>query len=328
MLNRLFLTALLALSSLVLTSPAKASEVCNETSYVIEAAMAWRTPAGLAVEGWSDILPGTCSQMGPEADTEQYLYARSTKAYLGGIREWRGGQQICVDEEDFAFEGVADCEALGLESRAFRALNDAERSRTVLVELADFKDRAEEAGLQRLLQAAGYDINVIDGYAGRRTRRQVAAFERDIERQFGADRTGLLQALHAHALERNAEAGLRVCNDTQLPMGVTVSRATGDGWETRGWWRVAAGACAHAISAHITANETYVYAQLIDGDQLRPLAAGTERFCIAPARFTSEQRDNCENTGFEGALFRAAPEPDAGGATLHLSVEDFEEPLP
>lgn len=328
MLNRLMLAVLITFAALTLTSPAKAGEVCNETSYVIEAAMAWRTPAGLAVEGWSELLPGGCAQMGPQDDSEQYLYARSTKAYLGGIREWRGGQQICVDEEDFAFEGVADCDALGLESRAFRALNETERSRTVLVELADFKERAEEAGLQRLLQAAGYDINVIDGYAGRRTRRQAAAFQNDIDQQFGADRSGLLQALHAHALDRNAEAGLRVCNDTQLPMGVAVSRATGESWETRGWWRVAVGACAQVISAHITANETYVYAQLIDGDQLRPLAAGTERFCLAPARFTSEQRDNCENSGFEGALFRAAPEPDAGGVTLHLSVEDFEEPLP
>jgi len=328
MLNRLLMAVLILLPALALSSPAKAGQVCNETSYIIEAAMAWRTPAGLAVEGWAQIAPGGCAEMGPEEDTEQYLYARSTKAYLGGVREWRGGQSICVDEDDFSFEGVAECEALGLESRAFRQLNEAERNRTVLVELADFKERAEEAGLQRLLQAAGYDINVIDGYAGRRTRRQVSAFETDVERQFGSDRTALLQALHDRALERNANAGLQVCNDTQLPMGAAVARATGNGWETRGWWRIAPGACAQAVSARITANETYVYAQLIDGDRLRPMAAGTERFCIAPARFTSEQRDECETTGFEGALFRAAPAPEAGGATLRFGIEDFEEPLP
>jgi hypothetical protein len=74
----------------------------------------------------------------------------------------------------------------------------------VLVELADYGDRAEEAGLQRLLQSAGYDINVIDGYAGRRTRRQIAAFEAISTAAFGADRSELIEALHQRALERNS----------------------------------------------------------------------------------------------------------------------------
>jgi uncharacterized membrane protein len=72
--------------------------VCNETSFMVEAAKAWRTPSGLAVEGWTRIAPGGCAEIGPATDTEQYLYARSTRAYLGGVREWRGSLDICVDE--------------------------------------------------------------------------------------------------------------------------------------------------------------------------------------------------------------------------------------
>jgi hypothetical protein len=45
-----------------------------------------------------------------------------------------------------------------------------------------------------------------------------------------------------------------------------VARATGDGFETRGWWRIAPGGCAQTLSAQLTGGETYVHAQLIDGD--------------------------------------------------------------
>ncbi|WP_022701430.1 DUF1036 domain-containing protein [Oceanicaulis alexandrii] len=325
MLNRIMLALVLMLG---FGGAAQAGQVCNETSFMVEAAKAWRTPSGLAVEGWARIAPGGCAEIGPATDTEQYLYARTTRAYLGGVREWRGSLDICVDEADFAFEGVADCETLGLETRKFRQLTDAERDSAVLVEVADFGDRAEEAGLQRLLQSAGYDINVIDGYAGRRTRRQVAAFEADIGRSFGADRSDLIQALHERALERNTSLGLQVCNDANLPVGVAVARAVGDGFETRGWWRIAPGGCAQTLSAQLTGDETYVYAQLIDGDALRPLASGTEAFCITPARFTSQTRGECEASGFQPALFRAAPAAENGGSMMRLDLDDFEEPLP
>ena len=176
MLRLLIAVGAVLAAAVAATGSARAGEVCNETSFVVEAAKAWRTESGIAAEGWSRILPGGCADMGPDADIDQYLYARSTPAYLGGVREWRGSLEVCVDEEDFSFEGVADCETLGLQTRGFRRLSEAERTRTVLVEPADYGDRADEAGLQRLLQAAGYDIQVIDGYAGRRTRRQVAGF--------------------------------------------------------------------------------------------------------------------------------------------------------
>ena len=196
---RALLVVMAALAGLAFTAPARAGEVCNETSFMVDVAKAWRTPTGIAAEGWVRIAPGGCGEIGPGPETDQYLYARSTPAYLGGVREWRGGLDVCVDEADFQIEGVADCDALGLETRQFRQLSEPERTRAVLVELADFRERAEEAGLQRLLQAAGYDIRVIDGYAGRRTRRQIDAFESDAGRAFGADRAGLIEALHARA---------------------------------------------------------------------------------------------------------------------------------
>ncbi|MEQ8404110.1 MAG: DUF1036 domain-containing protein [Oceanicaulis sp.] len=325
---RALLVAAAVLAGLAFATPARAGEVCNETSFMVDVAKAWRTPTGIAAEGWVRIAPGGCGEIGPGPETDQYLYARSTPAYLGGVREWRGGLEVCVDEADFQIEGVADCDALGLETRQFRQLGEAERSRAVLVELADYRERAEEAGLQRLLQAAGYDIRVIDGYAGRRTRRQISAFESDVGRAFGADRAGLIEALHTRALERNETAGLRICNDSDLPLAAAVSRAEGEGHLTRGWWRIEPGACAQPLAERLTAGELFVYARLIDGAAMRPISMGREAFCIAPGRFSTELRENCADIGFEAAAFRPAPDPENGGVVVRLSSQDFEEALP
>ncbi len=325
---RMVLALALLMSGLALAAPARAGEVCNETSFMVEAAKAWRTADGLAAEGWVRIAPGGCASVGPDVETEQYLYARSTPAYTGGVREWRGSLDVCVDETDFSFQGVADCDALGLETRQFRRLTEAERDRAVLVELADYRDRAEEAGLQRLLQAAGYDINIIDGYAGRRTRRQIAAFQEDAEEDFGADRGALMEALHAAALARNRNAGLRVCNEADEPLAAAVARAMGDGYEARGWWRIAPGGCAHMLSERLTAGEAFVHARLLGEGGQRRLSGSARRFCVAAGRFTTEEQENCAAIGFEAVSFMPVPEPQDGAVSLVLTADQFEEPRP
>ncbi len=315
-----------SVSLLAATAPrAHAGEVCNETSFVVDVAKAWRAPEGLTVAGWTRILPGQCADIGPDEAADQYLYARSTPAYLGGVREWRGALDACIDEADFEIRGVGDCQALGLETRPFRRLNEAELGRAVLMELEDFGDRAEEAGIQRLLQAAGYDIRTIDGYAGRRTRRQIAAFQNDIDQNFGADRVGLMQALHARALERNGGAGLQVCNEAAAPIAAAVARATGEGYEARGWWRIAPGACAQPLAMRLTEGEVFVHARLMEPSGARAITAGSELFCVGDGRFTTMDREGCTETGFEAAGFRPAPAPENGGARMMLGDDDFDE---
>lgn len=321
--------ALLAavLVAAALTGPAQGGEVCNETSFMLDVAKAWRTTTGLAVEGWTRLAPGACARVGPGADTDQYLYARSTSAYPGGVREWRGALDVCVDETDFAFEGVANCPALGLQTRQFRRLNEAERTRAVLVELDEFGDRAEEAGLQRLLQANGQDIRLIDGFAGRRTRRQIAAFEAEIGQEFGTDRAALIEALHARAVERNARTGLRVCNDAEMPMAAALARVRDGETRVRGWWRIEPGACMRLASDRLVPGEAHVHVRLLTDQGERHLAGADASFCIAPGRFMNDNPDGCERHGFVRANFRAAPAPDAetAGVILRLAAPDFEE---
>ena len=317
------------LGGLAVAAPARAAgEVCNETSYVLDVAKAWRTSTGVAAEGWARIAPGGCAQLGPGPEIDQYLYARSTPAYLGGVREWRGALEVCVDEQDFAIEGVADCDSLGLESRQFRRLTDAERSRAVLAELEDFRDRAQEAGLQRLLMSAGYDIRVVDGFAGRRTRRQVEQFERDAGRSFGADRVSLLAALHEAALERNQKAGLRICNEASDPIAAAIAFGPATSRQSRGWWRIEPGACARPLAERLEPGMLFVHARLMTESGMRPLSGATETWCVSPSLFETAQRTDCEQTGLEPARFRTAPDPVNGGAELRLGDRDFEEAAP
>ncbi|MEE2565832.1 DUF1036 domain-containing protein [Hyphobacterium marinum] len=310
---------------------ARAAEICNETSYIVEAALGWRSNDEIAVEGWTRVRPGECVRAGPDIPAESgeplLLYARSSAAYLGGVREWRGDIPLCVGPSDFSAEGVTDCEALGLEQRGFAILRGEHRQRTVLVEPAGFGDRAEEAGVQRLLQATGADIRAIDGVAGRRTTAAIAAFVRNAGLPRVPERPELIDALEAAALRRNATTGLTLCNETGEAAAAVIARQRNDAWESRGWWRLEPGACARVVAERLTTRAIHVYAELTEGN--RPLSGGVEVFCVAPSRFLSEGRDQCAERGYAQAAFRQIPEPVEGSATLTFGPEDFDaEPAP
>lgn len=324
---------LAALAVLVLAAvfapQARAGEVCNETSYFVDAAKAWSGPNGLSAQGWQRIAPGACARFsGIPQGVNQYLYARTTEAYLGGVREWLGRTPVCIDRANFQLEGATDCEAMGLDMREFRQLAPSERARAVLVEPDNFGSRAQEAGVQRLLQALGYEVRVVDGFAGRRSRTQIAAFERDSGSSFGTNYASLANALHAAALERNREMGLNVCNNASDPVGIAIARQRNERWQSRGWWRIEPGSCMRVIAERLTPGDTFVYAQTINGTQTEPLRRGVETFCVAPGRFTAEGRTGCTERGYTPVLFRTSPVPVDGIARLTLDDADFEDLIP
>ncbi|MCC5980634.1 MAG: DUF1036 domain-containing protein [Oceanicaulis sp.] len=321
------LLAVLVVTTLAAPS-ARAGEVCNETSFYVEAAKAWTTSSGLAVRGWKRIAPGACARFtGIPGGVNQFLYARTTDAYLGGVREWLGRTPACVDTDDFQLEGVADCAAIGLETREFRQLSASERSRAVLVEPADFGTRALEAGVQRLLQSLGYDVRGIDGFAGRRSRAQISQFERDHGTSYGDSYEALIETLHATALERNTRLGLHVCNESSGPVGVAVAAQTNERWDSRGWWHIEEGGCLRVLARRLAAGDAFVFAQRVDASRPEPMRGGVEAFCVAPGRFLAEGRSGCAERGYSSVRFRPSPVPVEGRAELTLTDEDFEDPL-
>ena len=324
--------AALGLSTLGLTAlaaPADAAEICNETSYVADVAAAWAVEGGVAIQGWTRVRPGECADVAEEVDLDAgdqpiFYYAKSSMAYLGGVREWRGTVPLCVDETDFDVVANTRCAALGLASRDFFIREGEEREHTVLVEPADYGRRATVAGIQRLLQSAGYAVTGVDGYDGRSTRRAVSRFLSDAEMGSRPEDGPLIDALEARALERNASSGLTVCNTADGDIAAAIGHRVGEVWQSRGWWRIHAGECARLLAARLETDNAFVYAERISGQGRRPMTGGDQAFCLAPSRFVAEERGECAERGYGTANFRRVPAPEDGGVRISFTEDDFQ----
>jgi len=331
MLLRLTL-ALLALPALfVTTAPrADAAELCNETSYIVEAAAGWPVEGGVAIEGWMRLRPGDCATVATDVDLDGdqpiFYYAKSSIAYLGGVREWRGTIPLCVDEADFEVVANTRCSSLGMASRDFFIREGEERERTVLVEPVNFATRATVAGIQRLLQSGGYPVTAVDGLDGRSTRLAVNNFLRDAGLSSRPNDDALIDALEAHALGRNAASGLTMCNEADGDIAVAIGHQVGTIWQSRGWWRIHAGECARVLATRLATNNAFYYAERINTGARRGLSEASESFCVAPARFVAEGRGDCPDRGYTAAGFRRISEPSEGGVRITLDEGDFRRP--
>lgn len=323
----LSIVVLAVLTTLFSAQRAEAAELCNETSYVIQLATGWPVEGGVSIQGWQRIRPGECvataQDVSLETDTPIFYYAKTSSAYLGGVREWRGGVPLCVDEADFDVVANTRCAALGLASRDFMIREGDNRARTVLVEPDNFGRRAETAGIQRLLESAGYAISSVDGYEGRGTRRAVNTFLSDRELGSRPAASRLIDELEAYALERNATSGVILCNNTIGDISAVIGHRVSDVWQSRGWWRLHSGECARMLASHLETANAYYYAERINTGERTPIEDGTQVFCLAPARFVSEGRENCTQRGYAEARFRVIPEPEDGGVRISVSDDDF-----
>ena len=107
-----------------------------------------------------------------------------------------------------------------------------------------------------------------------------------------------------------AQAEFRVCNDSGVSRSLAVAYGSDGAWISEGWWVIAPGDCATAISGPL--KQRYIY--------WRATAAGQDfahdgyMFCTTAEPFTIEGDENCAERGFETAGFRMADtgttEPD------------------
>ena len=145
----LFIKSFVAIFALALTLslPATATaqtnsdgwEICNETSYIIEASTGRYEGQGVVVEGWTRLRPGACERVieGNLRPGVHYLFGRSSTAHRGGRKIWGGQSQLCIDPTgSFAVENIPDCGIMGLEAREFRPvlIEDSKRWRTSFTE--------------------------------------------------------------------------------------------------------------------------------------------------------------------------------------------------
>ena len=308
-------------------------QVCNETSYVLEAATGKPDGRAIVVQGWTRLRPGDCrvAVSAPLTRGTHYLYARTSAAHRGGRRQWVGDATLCVDPSaSFQIENPPQCQAMGLEERRFRrvAINKRDSWQTTFSEAQAYSlTRARQAGLQRLLLDAGYEIRTGRGGADPRAIAQaIAQFRSAARMQPNASEDQLVDALETAARRRSDQVGLTLCNRTRGRVWTAIGRRRGEGWESRGWWQLAPGGCVRTIDETLIQDVYYVYAALDSDQGPRLLAAGGEPFCTSPARFAILGREACDTRYYDTAVFTPISARNRDGLVVDFEERDFLAP--
>ncbi|OQW55790.1 MAG: hypothetical protein A4S17_05645 [Proteobacteria bacterium HN_bin10] len=306
-------------------------QICNETTFVIEAATGRPDGRSIQVQGWTRLRPGECRVAvgAPLARGTHYLYARTSSAHRGGRRQWAGDARLCVDPgASFQIVNPPRCTD-DYEERRFRRvqINKRDSWRTSFSEATPLsQSRARQLGLQRLLEDAGYELR--EGRRGvdpRRIAQAIAQFRSSARLAPSASEDQLIDALETAARRRAGQVGLTLCNRTRGRVWTAVARRRGEGWESRGWWALAPGGCVRTIDEVLLQEVYYVHASLDTEQGPRFLAAGGEPFCTSPARFAILGRENCAARYYQTTLFTRIGARDRDGLVVDFEERDFLE---
>ena len=308
-------------------------QLCNRTSFVIEASVARYEGQGVVVEGWRRLRPGACDTAleGPLRPGIHYLFARSSTAHRGGRRIWGGDHPLCVDTTgSFSVESPQDCAAMGLERRDFRPVLIENRNvwKTSLTETEEFDlEMAANAGVQRLLADAGVYNGNIDGLIGRKTRAAIGEFLVSNELPEDTTDQDLIDVLEQIAQDRGRNIGLTLCNRSRNRIWSAIARRKGEGWESRGWWLLESGGCARVIDEPLLSAEHFVFAEMIgENGEVRTLKSATDPFCVARTQFAIMGRSDCTASAYREALFAATPPAENRRLLFEFFERDFKEP--
>ena len=338
---RLFLSTLLFLAASIFGASSAVAQsnqgwtLCNQTSFIIEAATARPVGQSVVVEGWTKLRPGACvlAVEGPLATDVHFLYARSSTAHRGGARNWGGDRSLCVDTtSSFSVESPPDCAAMGLDQRDFRPIL-IERStnwRTNLRETETYNlERARQAGVQRLLTDADVYSGRIDGDIGKRTRAAIREFLKEKGLQNTTSDADLIDILEQAAIARARNVGMTLCNRTNNRIWAAIGRRRSEGWESRGWWLLEGQGCARVIDEPLLQTPHYVYAEMDnpDGEGYYTLSNSNDRFCVARSKFAIVGRDNCESSAYRPGNFYATEAPQDGKLVFEFFDRGFDEAL-
>jgi uncharacterized membrane protein len=319
---------LLMLMLLASASPAQAAlKLCNRTSYILYAATSAVVSPGSTTHGWIRIAPGDCQVALPEKLTAQsYLvYARSSLAYSGPQRAWGGNFPSCVKEGDFTLhQGVTApyCTGGSVFSVPFAAVDTHNRPDWTMT----FDDQpayptleaAQLAGVKRLLKDNGYKIGAIDAKPGKATEAALNNFRKAMHFSDRSGNAELFAGLEGEAGKRGqAPQGYTVCNDDKTDLAAAVGEMTRGNAVSRGWWRVAAGACARLITVPL--NEAVVWL-LVERPGGPALVSGPDPFCVMTQEFEIKGRSQCAQRGFTQAGFARTPTAGASGRIVHVGA--------
>jgi uncharacterized membrane protein len=335
---RLSAVAIPFLALLLGAAPAQAEpngwELCNQTSFILEAATGRTEGRGVVVEGWTRLRPGECkvALQGPLKLGVDFVFARSSSAHRGGQRVWNGNVNLCVDSNgSFSVESPPSCTAMGLMQRGFQAVKiDKRTSWTTTFRETDNYNKpgqtAQAAGLQRLLEDAGADTDAVDGFLSRKTRAAITNFLADHKLPANMPDVDVIDVLEDVARNRSLEVGMMLCNRTDNRIWAAIARRRPDGWESRGWWTLEASACVRTVDESLIATPHYVFAEMDTPNGLRHLNGANTPFCTARSKFAVIGRENCQARKFHQANFVETTVPEDGKLVYEFFERNFGPP--
>jgi uncharacterized membrane protein len=316
---------------LSLSSPAHADlELCNRTSFVVEAALGIEDQGIAATRGWLRVDPGACRSVmrGDPAFERLYVHVRALQVY-GTVKPMHGAEtQLCVGEGEFLIAGARQCdEKQRLVPFGEMQPRPSENGRAVsIVEPADYSpDQARLAAIQRLLTLAGYNAEPIDGVTGPRTDTALAQFLREQHLPDEAPASPAFFDLLIRAVREGAAPGLLWCNETPHTVMAALGIEEGGSLVARGWWRVEAGACVRPELPRRGVAKVYSFAEAIDGAGAvierkgKPLAwGGAMQLCVRNSRFEITDHKDCAARGLTPQGFAAIEFSERSSATVRF----------
>jgi len=316
-------------------APENQWNICNETSYVLRVASAIMEDGKTTPRGWERVRPGACLTKTPALDSERYVYAESEKFHTGRVREWKGNIKLCVSDIDFKADASMSCKLQDLDTRAYLKVDPAEKT-TTFIEPDNFGNKADTAGLQRLLQDNGYKISRIDGITGRRTSRTLERFLKERELKGPLSTGQKFEALIKGAQDIQDSIGLTLCNKSSQTIWSAIAYQSEGEWESRGWWPIEPEACAKPFSNTLENTNAHFFAlqeqPIPEGADtapkdklLRTVAAKPRQFCVAEGVFSAIGDEYCTDRGYSPVSFRPLP-TEGKGTSVNLTDADFVTP--
>jgi len=321
-----------ALLLLLATTAARADlEICNNTSFVVEAAIGVESKGATATRGWFRIDPGTCRPVlrGEVSADHIFMHARALALY-GVLQPLNPSHvDLCAGTEDFLIAGARKCTQPGGRLFPFAEMRPGKSGKNATLYVAESAgyepEQARIAAIQRLLTLAGFDAEPVDGSFGAKGEAALAAFLKSKALTEQAMlRSDFFDVLLAAARDGGAP-GLLWCNDTKYSVMAALAIEDNAVIATRGWWSIAPGACLRPELPRRISGRLFSFAEAVDSSGAivevkgRPLSwGGKEKLCVKNIRFEIRDHRNCEAQGLDVKAFVPIDLSPASGATIRF----------
>ncbi|MGA9796499.1 MAG: DUF1036 domain-containing protein [Rhizomicrobium sp.] len=315
---RFFCAAICVAAALAATPASAALTVCNQTSYVIDAAIGYQAKTEAITQGWARIIPGKCANIFPAPLTSAayYLYARSSQVHSGPAREWGGKVRLCAKTADFVVHqplimDTCPDDSFIMPFSRIETHGKANWTMTLTEQPAITSfDLARQAGIVRLLIDSGYKITDAKSASG-----ALASFYKRMKLNPGVSVADLFDALQTAARKSAAPTGYSICNDGATEIYAAIGMQDGGALLSRGWWKVTPGSCARALTKPLSYDKVYL---LVESHTNPKLVSGPEKFCVADIEYETPQRTDCAAKGLSEAGFAVTATRGLTGYAAHI----------